>query len=80
MPPLLPELWREQHPKGHEQKQFDFSSKKLPRNWSHSSEMKSTGAVALGDVTRKQPICRLVTANEVAHAILLLMQNETIMG
>ncbi|WP_263385949.1 hypothetical protein [Granulicella arctica] len=28
MPPLLLELWREQHPKGHEQKQLDFSSKK----------------------------------------------------
>jgi 5-methylcytosine-specific restriction endonuclease McrA len=28
MPPLLLELWREQHPKGHEQKQLDFSLKK----------------------------------------------------
>ena len=28
MPPLLLELWREQHPKGHEQKQLDFRSKK----------------------------------------------------
>ncbi len=28
MPPLLLELWREQHPKGHEQVQLDFSSKK----------------------------------------------------
>ena len=27
MPPLLLELWREQHPQGHEQKQLDFSSK-----------------------------------------------------
>ena len=24
MPPLLLQLWREQHPKGHEQKQLDF--------------------------------------------------------
>jgi len=28
MPPLLLELWREQHPKGHEQVQFDFTLKK----------------------------------------------------
>jgi len=28
MPPLLLELWREQHPGGHEQKQLDFSSEK----------------------------------------------------
>jgi hypothetical protein len=28
MPPLLLALWREQHPKGHEQVQLDFSSKK----------------------------------------------------
>ena len=28
MPPLLLELWREQHPRGHEQKQLDFSSTK----------------------------------------------------
>jgi hypothetical protein len=27
MPPLLLELWREQHPKGHEQVQLDFSIK-----------------------------------------------------
>lgn len=27
MPPLLLELWREQHPKGHEQVQLDFSAK-----------------------------------------------------
>ncbi len=25
MPPLLLVLWREQHPKGHEQKQLDFT-------------------------------------------------------
>ena len=29
MPPLLLKLWREQHPKAHEQVQLDFSSKKL---------------------------------------------------
>ncbi len=28
MPPLLLALWREQHPKGHEQVQLDFTSKK----------------------------------------------------
>ncbi len=28
MPPLLLKLWREQHPKGHEQVQLDFSSKR----------------------------------------------------
>ena len=28
MPPLLLELWREQHPKGHEQVQLDFTSRK----------------------------------------------------
>ena len=28
MPPLLLELWREQHPKGHEQVQLDSTSKK----------------------------------------------------
>jgi len=27
MPPLLLELWREQHPDGHEQVQLDFTSK-----------------------------------------------------
>lgn len=27
-PRLLLELWREQHPKGHEQVQLDFTSKK----------------------------------------------------
>jgi 5-methylcytosine-specific restriction endonuclease McrA len=30
MPPLLLELWREQHPKGHEQIQLDFRSKRQP--------------------------------------------------
>lgn len=28
MPPLLLELWREQHPEGHEQVQLDFTNKK----------------------------------------------------
>jgi hypothetical protein len=28
MPPLLLTLWRELHPKGHEQVQLDFTSKK----------------------------------------------------
>jgi hypothetical protein len=28
MPPLLLELWQEQHPKGHEQAQLNFASKK----------------------------------------------------
>ena len=27
MPPLLLELWREQHPNGHEQVHIDFTSK-----------------------------------------------------
>jgi hypothetical protein len=30
MPPLLLDLWREQHPKGHEQVQLDFRSKMPP--------------------------------------------------
>lgn len=30
MPPLLLELWREQHPEGHEQVQLDFSTRKTP--------------------------------------------------
>ena len=30
MPPLLLELWREQHPKGHEQVQLDFRAMKPP--------------------------------------------------
>ena len=38
------------------------------------------GAQALGDVTKKQPIPRLVTADEVAQAVLLLMQNKAITG
>jgi len=38
------------------------------------------GTQALGDVTKKQPIPRLVTAEEVALAVLLLMQNQAITG
>ena len=38
------------------------------------------GAQALSDVARKQPVPRLVTADEVAQAVLLLMQNEAITG
>jgi hypothetical protein len=30
MPPLLLQLWREQHPRGHEQVQLDFTTKKTP--------------------------------------------------
>ena len=30
MPPLLLRLWREQHPRGHEQKTLDFTPKQLP--------------------------------------------------
>ena len=37
-------------------------------------------AQALSDVTKKHPIPRLVTADEVAQAVLLLMQNEAITG
>jgi NAD(P)-dependent dehydrogenase (short-subunit alcohol dehydrogenase family) len=38
------------------------------------------GAQALGDVTKKLPVPRMVTADEVAQAVLLLMQNEAITG
>ncbi len=38
------------------------------------------GAQALNDVANKQPVPRLVTADEVAQAVLLLMQNEAITG
>ncbi len=31
MPPLLLELWREQHPEAHEQVQLDFTSKLASR-------------------------------------------------
>jgi hypothetical protein len=30
MPPLLLQLWREQNPRGHEQVQLDFTTKKTP--------------------------------------------------
>ena len=39
-----------------------------------------SGAQALSDVTKKQLIPRLVTADEVAQAVLLLMQNQAITG
>jgi NAD(P)-dependent dehydrogenase (short-subunit alcohol dehydrogenase family) len=38
------------------------------------------GAQALRDLTKRQPIPRLVTADEVAQAVLLLMQNKAITG
>jgi NAD(P)-dependent dehydrogenase (short-subunit alcohol dehydrogenase family) len=38
------------------------------------------GAQALGDATKKLLVPRLVTADEVAQAVLLLMQNEAITG
>ena len=38
------------------------------------------GARALGDVTKKQPIPRLVTADEVAQVVLLLMRHEAVTG
>ncbi|SBS76074.1 Short-chain dehydrogenase/reductase SDR [uncultured Mycobacterium sp.] len=38
------------------------------------------GAQALSDVTTRQPIPRLVTADEVAQTVLLLMQNAAITG
>ena len=39
-----------------------------------------SGAQALGDVIKKQPVPRLVSADEVAQAVLLLMQNGAITG
>jgi hypothetical protein len=41
MPKLLLELWREQHPKGHEQVQLDFTSRSPWLNSVLFSEMKS---------------------------------------
>jgi NAD(P)-dependent dehydrogenase (short-subunit alcohol dehydrogenase family) len=38
------------------------------------------GVQALHDVTSKQPLPRLVSADEVAQAVLLLMQNQAITG
>ena len=46
--------------------------------WNHIFPEK--GAQALSDVTKKYLIPRLVTADEVAQAVLLLMQNEAITG
>jgi NAD(P)-dependent dehydrogenase (short-subunit alcohol dehydrogenase family) len=46
--------------------------------WDHI--FPENGAQALSDVTKKQLIPRLVTADEVAQAVLLLMQNEAITG
>lgn len=39
-----------------------------------------SGAHALSGLVMKQPVARLVTADEVAQAVLLLMQNEAITG
>ena len=38
------------------------------------------GVGAISDVTRKHPVPRLVTADEVAQAVLLLMGNQAITG
>ena len=46
--------------------------------WNHI--FPENGAQALSDVTKKFLIPRLVTADEVAHAVLLLMQNEAMTG
>jgi len=46
--------------------------------WDHI--FPKNGAQALSDVTKNHPIPRLVTADEVAQAVLLLMQNEAITG
>ena len=46
--------------------------------WDHI--FPTNGAQALTDVTKKLLIPRLVTADEVAQAVLLLMQNEAITG
>jgi len=46
--------------------------------WDHIFPKNRTQA--LSEVTKKQPIPRLVTADEVAQAVLLLMQNEAITG
>jgi NAD(P)-dependent dehydrogenase (short-subunit alcohol dehydrogenase family) len=46
--------------------------------WDHI--FPENGAQALSDVTKKQLIPRLVTVDEVAQAVLLLMQNEAITG
>jgi NAD(P)-dependent dehydrogenase (short-subunit alcohol dehydrogenase family) len=46
--------------------------------WGHI--FPQNGAQALSDVAKKQPVPRLATADEVAQAVLLLMQNEAITG
>ena len=46
--------------------------------WDHI--FSGNGVQALSDVTKKHLIPRLVTADEVAQAVLLLMQNEAITG
>jgi NAD(P)-dependent dehydrogenase (short-subunit alcohol dehydrogenase family) len=46
--------------------------------WNHI--LPENGAQVLSDVTKKYLIPRLVTAHEVAQAVLLLMQNEAITG
>ena len=46
--------------------------------WNHI--FPDSGAQALSDVTKKLPVPRMVTADEVAQAVLLLMQNEAITG
>ncbi|WP_037479445.1 SDR family oxidoreductase [Sphingomonas sp. PAMC 26617] len=46
--------------------------------WDHI--FPDNGAQALKDVAKKNPIPRLVTADEVAQAVLLLMQNGAITG
>jgi NAD(P)-dependent dehydrogenase (short-subunit alcohol dehydrogenase family) len=46
--------------------------------WDHI--FPENAAQALSDVTKKHLIPRLVTADEVAQAVLLLMQNEAITG
>ncbi len=46
MPPLLLELWREQHPKGHEQVQLDFTPKEpraIPVRLFRDAEVESFG-------------------------------------
>lgn len=42
MPPLLLELWREQHPDGHEQVHLDFTFRSQLRNHFHSSPKRWT--------------------------------------
>ena len=46
--------------------------------WDHI--FPENGAQALSEVAKKNPVPRLVTADEVAQAVLLLMQNEAITG